>query len=470
MLKKVENYIVDHKLISKGDRIVVGVSGGADSVCLFHVLRQLISPYQLSLFVVHVNHGIRGGDAFEDENFVRELCNQYQIPFSVVHADVPAIARNQGLTEEEAGRNVRYQAFSACCEKNMCNKVAIAHNKNDNAETILFHLFRGSGIKGLTGISAVRGTIIRPLLCVTREQIESYLEQNNMDYRTDITNLSEDYSRNKIRHRIISFAKEKINPKSVEHIVNAANQLREINEYLEKNIEIAFWKVVSKQNQESYLLDITALSLEEPVIQKGIIRKVYELLADQLKDVDALHIKLILDLAKKEVGKSLNLPYQIEAVKGYTTITMRRNVLLEPNESDNLTKLEQVITIPGEYYVPQSQKIIRANLLDYKKSMKIPKNGCTKWFDYDKIKNTVMLRGRREGDFIQIDSQGNTKKLKSLFIDNKVPREQRDRIPLVADGKHIMWIVGDRISEAYKVSEDTKVILEISIDGGQKNE
>ncbi|MDF2474206.1 MAG: hypothetical protein K0R21_1988 [Anaerocolumna sp.] len=467
MLKTVEKYIEDNNLISEGDRIVVGVSGGADSVCLFHVLLGLTNKYRLTLYVVHVNHGIRGTDALEDENFVRELCKRYDTAFTLVSANVPAIARSQGLSEEEAGRNIRYQAFNECYEKNMCNKIAIAHNKNDNAETILFHLFRGSGIKGLTGISVARDAIIRPLLCVTREQIENYLEMNQFSFRTDKTNLTEDYSRNKIRHRIISFAKEEINPKSVEHIVNAGNQLREINEYLEMKIEAAFRESVSKQEQDNYVINLNSLQSEHSIIQKGIIRKVYELLAKQLKDVDALHINLILELAHKEVGKNINLPYHILAVKGYHDITMKINhdFALMENDSPNIT--EQVIIAPGEYYVSQIHKILRANLLNYKKNMNIPKNGCTKWFDYDKIKNTVMLRGRNEGDFIQIDSIGSKKKLKSLFIDNKVPRKERDFIPLLADGQHIMWIIGDRISEAYKVSENTKVILEISIDGGR---
>ncbi len=469
MLKTVQTYMQEHNMISEGDRIVIGVSGGADSVCLFHVLLQLAPKFNLSLFVVHVNHGIRGEEADADEAYVKNLCTTNGIPFIAVKVDVPRIASLEGLSEEEAGRKVRYEAFYDCCNKNKCNKIAIAHNRNDNAETILFHLFRGSGIKGLTGIRATRDHIIRPLLCVSRKEIESYLKKNHINFCTDRTNLTEDYSRNKIRHRIISFAQEEINSKSIEHIVNAAEQLEEINQYLEKNVKMSYEKIVIYSlQQESYEIEIEKLKYEDLVIQKGIIRMVFNQLAHQLKDVDALHVGLVLGLLDKEVGKSLNLPYGILAVRNYYTIIMRANKQQKDVlETDKI--VEQVITVPGDYYLSQINQTLHVILIKYKKSMIIPENGCTKWFDYDKIKNTVLIRARNEGDFIQIDSKGSRKKIKSLFIDDKIPREKRDLLPLLADGEHIMWVIGGRMSEAYKVSEDTQVILEISLNGGKND-
>jgi len=485
----------EHNMISEGDRIVIGVSGGADSVCLFHVMLQLAPIYQFTLFVVHVNHGIRGEEADEDEAYVKELCDKNGISFIVVKANVPEIANFEGLSEEEAGRKVRYEAFYDCYHKNKCNKIAIAHNRNDNAETILFHLFRGSGIKGLTGIPATRDDIIRPLLCISRDKIENYLGENKISYCTDRTNLTEDYSRNKIRHRIINFAQEEINSKVIEHIVNAAHQLKEIDQYLEKNVKIAYEKVVIfKEEQDTYEIVIEGLKQEDLVIQKGIIRKIFWQLAHQLKDVEAIHVELILALLTKEVGKSLNLPYGIQAVKRYHEITMRMSPVLltkmeiqqkeglESNKVAEFNKVtefnkvieadkvaEHTITVPEDYYIPQINQTLHTKLINYKINMIIPRNGCTKWFDYDKIKNTALIRTRNEGDFIQIDSSGSRKKIKSLFIDDKIPREKRDLLPLLADGAHIIWVIGGRISEAYKVSEETKVILEISLDGGKRD-
>ncbi len=475
MLEKVQDYINKHNMIQKGDRIVVGVSGGADSVCLFHVLLKLTMSYGLTLFAVHVNHGIRGEEADEDEAYVKNLCREHKVSFTSVKADVTGLAAREGLSEEEAGRKVRYEAFWDCLYKNKCNKIAIAHNRNDNAETVLFHLFRGSGIKGLTGIPAVRDNIIRPLLNTDREEIENYLKENHIRYQIDRTNLTQDYSRNKIRHTIISFAREEINAKAIEHIVQASEKLAEIDGYLEKNIKIAFDKVtVYHKKGEAYEIDIEKLRQEDLVIQKGIIRKIFIQLAKQLKDVEALHTELILALTGKPVGKAVNLPHGILAVRGYHSITMKINPNLKlpgkvSPENSQVQPVEQKLTIPGDIRIPQTNQILHVKLLNYKKNMIIPRNGCTKWFDYDKINNTVLIRTRKEGDFIQIDSAGSRKKIKSLFIDEKIPREKRDIQPLLADGAHIMWVIGGRMSEAYKVNEDTKVILEINLDGGKQD-
>ncbi len=473
MLNTVQDFIHKHNMINEGDKIAVGVSGGADSVCLFHVLLKLSPIYNLTLFVVHVNHGIRGAEADEDEAYVKKLCSDNKVSFTLVKADVKSLAAREGMSEEEAGRKVRYEAFRDCFDKNKCNKIAIAHNKNDNAETVLFHLFRGSGIKGLTGIPPVRQSIIRPLLCIGRGEIENYLKENGIRYQIDRTNLVQDYSRNKIRHQIISFAQKEINTNSVEHIVKAAEKLLEIDAYLEKNIDIAFEEVVIyHKREEAYEIKIEKLRQEDLAIQKGIIRRIYGKLASQLKDVEALHVELILALTKRQVGKSVNLPYDILAVRGYHTITMKinpnkklRDELQVKGGEDPL--MEQSLSIPGDVYIPQTNQTLHVKLINYKKNMIIPRNGYTKWFDYDKIKNTVLIRTRREGDFIQIDSKGGRKKMKALFIDEKIPREKRDFLPLLADGAHIMWVVGGRMSEAYKVSEETKVILEISLDGGK---
>src|SRR5699024_2969941 len=232
MINKVGSYICENDMLKMGDRIVIGVSGGADSVCLFYVFLDLVKKYNLELFVVHVNHGIRGQEADKDEAFVKSLCKEHRVSFISVKKDVPKIAKLEGLSEEEAGRNVRYEAFYQCYLENACNKIAVAHNKNDNAETILFHLFRGSGIKGLSGIPPKRDSIIRPLLCVEREEIERYLEKKKIPYIIDRSNLEEDYTRNKIRHKVLSYAKDEINYGAVANITNSAAMLTEIQDFL----------------------------------------------------------------------------------------------------------------------------------------------------------------------------------------------------------------------------------------------
>ncbi len=468
MLRKVEEYIKEQGMIKQGDRIVAGVSGGADSVCLFRVLLELMPIYNLKLFVVHINHGIRGKEANEDEAFVKDLCSAAGVSFTSVYKDIPKISAAEGLTTEEAGRKVRYEEFYKCFQENKCNKIAIAHNKNDSAETILFHLFRGSGIRGLTGIKAIRNEIIRPLLNTTRVEIEAYLQEKGISYREDASNYTMDYARNRIRLGILPLAADTINSRVIEHITGAGKQLAEIEHYIDKMTQIAIERTV-RQDLNAYILAEKEFLQEDIVIKKAIIREILGKLLVGLKDLDALHVDLILELFEKDTGKILNLPGGIIAERGYETVSLYLNQYnLENREKKSLA--DYTLKIPGTTNITECNIILNSKLIKYKKNMIIPQNGCTKWFDYDKIKNTVLIRGRKSGDFIQINNQGNTKKLKQLFIDEKIPKDTRDSLPLITDGSHVMWILGHRMSEAYKVWEGTKLILEISLDGGIYNE
>ncbi len=463
MINKVKQYIENYKMLEKGDQIIVGVSGGADSVCLFHVLLELRKEYQLTLHVIHINHGIRGEEAKRDEEFVRELCKKEEVSFQVVHKDIPLLAKEGRMSVEEAGRKARYEVFNQYFLAYKCNKIAIAHNKNDTAETILFHMFRGSGLSGLTGISPVRDRIIRPLLCLERKEIESYLFERGISYLDDSTNFTLDYTRNKIRLKVLKEA-EGINSKAVSHIAMAGETFRELQEYVEKSVMKAAESILVKGTENEILLQIKELSKEDIVIQKEIVRKAFFMLSESLKDIDAYHITSVLQLIKKQPGRRINLPYGITAMREYNHIELRTKGKdlskdLEPRE----------LLIPGVTPLFEEGKSIKASLLNYKKNMIIPQSICTKWFDYDKIKDTVLIRCRKQGDYLCID-KGGTKKLKALLIDEKIPRQKRDVLPLLADGSHIMWVIGNRISEAYKVDENTRRILQITITEEEENE
>ena len=475
MYQKIIKFIEKHNLLEHGDRIVVGVSGGADSVCLLHVLNCLRERYNLSLYVVHVNHGIRGLHADEDEAFVRELCAKLGLHFYAVFHNVPEISKREGISSEEAGRNIRYDTFYQESLKYQCNKIAIAHNMNDNAETVLFHLIRGTGIKGLTGITAKRNLsetiqIIRPLLCIERDEIETYLSKNQWQYRVDASNFTDEYSRNRLRNHIIPFMKHEVNEGVIPHIFETSKQLEEISNYLEVKTEEAYEKLLLLNGD--FEIPISEFLKEDIVIQKGVIRKVLYQLAGQLKDLEARHVDLILHLAKKPVGKRIHMPHGIVVEKGYDHIKF----FLEKDKKEDTTADWEGICITlqpevtKEYELPLPWKKLICSVIDYKKNMSIPKNAYTKWFDYDKIKNTLLIRTRRQGDCIQINQDGGKKKLKDLFIDLKIPKEERDQILLLADGSHIAWAFDVRMSEAYKVNEDTKRVLVITLIGGNSSE
>jgi tRNA(Ile)-lysidine synthase len=480
MLRKVCDYIEQNKMIEKGDRIVLGVSGGADSVCLLYVLFDICKDYEAKLIVVHVHHGIRGTEADRDEEFVKELCYRLNIEYHNFGYDVKNIAKEENLSEEEAGRKVRYQAFIETARSRKCNKVAVAHNRNDNAETVLFHLFRGTGIKGLTGIDPVRSikaeplniTLIRPLLCLERQEIEKYLKEHSIPYQIDTTNLSDDYSRNKIRNQILTYAAREINHNAAKHITEAAVQLKEIEEYVNRSVLQRFHSMVLIEDMV-YSFQTLDFKKEDIVIQKGIIRKILEQLAGDLKDLEAKHVEKVLSLCEKQVGRILHLPYGIVAIKGYDDIKFCIDKAKENDTEMDRKQMEPVsLAIPCRIYLPQLQMYLETEVFENKKNISIPKNSCMKWFDYDKIENAVKIRTRNEGDYIQINRFGGRKKLKDYFIDRKIPKEERDHRLLVADGSHIMWIIGDgeRISEKYKVDDTTNKILLMKLFHMEENE
>jgi tRNA(Ile)-lysidine synthase len=473
MLRKASNYIKSHILIEKGDRILVGVSGGADSVCLLHILSTLYQDTDVFFLVVHVHHGIRNEEADRDEAFVRTLCDSLKIEYKAYYYDVISIASEQGISEEEAGRKVRYETFVNASVEYRCNKVAVAHNKNDNAETFLFNLFRGSAVKGLTGMDSIitmktnvgNIIVIRPLLAITREEIEAYLEEHNLSYQNDSTNFGDVYTRNKIRNRVLAYAKDQINTNAIEHINNAAGHLGETYNFVESCINERYQAIV-RQGHMSYEYSILDIEKEDIVIRKGIIRRILGDLADSLKDIEAKHVEAVLSLSNKQVGKMIHLPYKIIALKNYGSIKL----YLASNSMDKISLNHELtmptdILVPGKTDIEQYEIYIEADVFEYEKNQPFPKNSCMKWFDYDKIENTLKLRTRKTGDYLQIDSRGGRKKLKDYFIDLKIPKEERDRLLLVADGSHILWIIGygDRISEGYKISDNTKQVLSLKL-------
>ena len=311
MLKKVISYIEKNKILQDGDSVLLGVSGGADSVCMLHVLYSLREKYHLKLYVVHVNHGIRGSEAKRDADFVEQMAENLQIPFRVVTANIPEMAKEQKLSEEEAGRIFRYNTFEQVANEVGANKIAVAHNLNDNSETVLFNLFRGSKLKGLTGISPMRGQIIRPLLCCSRNEIEQYLQENNLSYCTDSTNKETDYSRNRIRLKLMPYIKENINQKAEYNIVNAAENLSQVYEYIYGEAQKAYRIHVKDNVLLNSAEDLNVVILQE-VVRMWILEN-----TGRLKDIKANHVNIVIGLLSNQVSKKSELPYGLKLIKTY---------------------------------------------------------------------------------------------------------------------------------------------------------
>ena len=472
MQKKIYNFLKKHHMIEENDHILVGFSGGADSVCLLLVLKSLRREMHFKVTAVHVEHGIRGEESLRDAAFARQFCEREQIEFVSYSVDVPRAAGEAHQTLEEAARRLRYECFYKACERLGADKIAVAHHGDDCAETMLFHLSRGTGIRGLCGIVPVRDRIIRPLLCVTRAEIEAYLRECGQTYCTDSTNFDTSYARNRIRGKILPQMKE-INPKTVPHMVRTAGELKELSDFLEESAGEAGKAGVLYSYEGDQVREIRIRRKEflqiHPVLQKVLLHQLLGKAAGSRKDITAQHIGAVRELFFTQVGKVISLPYHLEAEKEYDAVLIRSgNFGRKPREADAAEP--GTVLLPGETVWVNGMQI-HAEILAFDGNYeKIPQKSYTKWFDYDKIKNTVLLRKRRPGDFLQVNASGGHKKLKDLLIDAKVPRAERDKVLLVADASHVIWVVGWRISEAYKVTQETKRILAVCVNGGKEDE
>lgn len=455
MLERTAYYIRQQKMAMPGEKIVIGLSGGMDSVCLFYVLKNL----GYALEAVHVNHGIRGEAADRDELFVKKLCEKEGIPFHSYRFDVPAISLKQHLSEEEAGRKVRRQAFSEVLKKTNAAHIALAHHGNDRAETMLFHLSRGTGIKGLTTMKPVDGKIIRPLLWAERKDIEEYIKVQGYPFTEDATNASTDYTRNKIRHQVIPVLEE-INPKSIAHICGAAQKLSAVSDYLDREAEkLCRLSAVMYQNEVQILK--FAFYQGDAVLRVPVLRKCVEYLSGSLANITEEHFNRLLELFEMQTGKELYLPYHMMAVRTYEGIR-----IFFRQETEAADALE--ITGEGTYSFGGITFLV--SIEEWNDRKIFPIKNYTKCFDYDKILKGVFLRTREPGDYLEINKEHGRKSLQDYLVNEKVPKADRDQVILLADGNHILWVVGKRISEYYKVTKETKKVLKVQVCGGKEYE
>ena len=463
MLKKVANYVDKWQMLQKEDCVIVGVSGGADSVCLLFVLLELRQEIGFKIVVTHVNHGLRGEEADSDEAYVKKLCAENGLICESYFVNVESIAKNRKQSTEEAGREVRRECFAKTLQKYDGTKIALAHHQNDSAETFLFHLARGTGLKGLGGIAAVSGNVIRPLLCVDRSEIEHYLKMRGISYCTDRTNADDTYTRNRIRNRVIPYMEQNLNSKTVVHINEVMEQIRLIQDFLEEQVEFYWTRCVQTKGEGYVVLESAYRELPE-VIQSMLLKRVLACTCGKEKDLEAIHVRALQELFDRQAGRKLDFPYEVEAVRIYEGISLgqkKKDACFEKQEKDFCLQ-------DGEKEFRWGDKQISCKVLQ---NDKIDENSCeksnTKWFDCDIIKDNIHFRTRREGDYITIHPDGRTQKLKSYFINEKIPLKDRDHILLVADGNHILWIVGYRLNPIYQMKKNTKHVLEIRIDEGE---
>lgn len=458
LIEKVSAFINKYDLISRGDTVICGVSGGADSVCLLYCLKELSGKTGFSLHAVHVHHGIRGAEADADEQFVRETADKLGIPYRAFFVDVPAYCAEHKRTEEEAGRILRREAFARYIRENgiFSAKTALAHHRDDLAETVIYQLARGSGLAGLAGIrpKAENGenTVIRPLLCVSRREIEAWLEKRQIPFRTDRTNLTDLYARNRVRHHVMPYLEKEIHGGAAAHIAENALLTGEALEFIEAEAERRGGSYITKE--KGVCLSGRVFSEETPFMVSCILRHCLNMLAPHQQDLTRKHIGDLLMLGTKENGKRIDLPGGIGAERTYDGLRLYR----KPPETEKTEVFDERLE---ENRLVNCAEWSFTCAGDSGAGLPIPEKTYTKWIDFAIITDELRVRTRRPGDYLTVRADGAKKKLSDYMTDVKMPHSLRDRMPLIADGQEIVWIPGYRLSERYKITEKTRKVLKI---------
>ncbi|NFO40677.1 tRNA lysidine(34) synthetase TilS [Clostridium botulinum] len=462
MKKKVLSYIVDNNLIKSGDKILVALSGGPDSLCLLNILKELREELDIEIGAAHLNHLLRGEDAFKDEEFVISTCKEMNIPYYVKRVDINKYSKEHKLSSELAGRNVRYGFFDEILKKDGFNKIATAHNANDQAETIIFRLMRGTGLEGLGGIKVCReDKIIRPILCLTRKEVEKYIKEKNLNPRIDKTNFEKIYNRNKIRLDIIPYIQNNFNEDIVKTLNRMSLLIQKDNAFIERLCIKAYNEYCKKNTDSKFYILKKELFKEDQAIVTRIIRTALIEYSKSHYDFEMKHIYDILELSKKETGKGINLPKNIYVENIYSDIKisskMKEDIKVDKTEFllNKKSIGEDRIQFNNYEFEISVLKNKSTNLIDLKE------NKLVKYFDLDKINENILFRTRKNGDKITPLGMKGQKKLKDIFINMKVPKEERDLIPVICFDNDIAWILGLQISDNFKVTNNSKNILKI---------
>ncbi|HHY45956.1 MAG TPA: tRNA lysidine(34) synthetase TilS [Firmicutes bacterium] len=496
-LEKVREAIRKHSMLCSGDLVVAAVSGGPDSVALVHSLSTLAPEYGISLYVAHFNHLLRGEEAAEDARFVEDLGRTLGIPVTVGKGDVAGYAAQNGLSVEEAGRVLRYRFLLRVAEGLGAGVIAVGHNADDQAETVLMRILRGAGTAGLAGIPPVRieripreeeghstagrhVRIIRPLLYISRREIETYCSELGLLARIDRTNLEEDYLRNRIRLSLIPLLEREYNPGIRGRLARMADILREEDAYLTGVSREWLERIMVSEAAQRIEVSADTLAGLDRGLARRVVREALRRFSPGLRDIEVGHVDEVLELAKRpQSGVGIDLPGGVRAVKEYRSLVLekasngagkapgttprRENEEKAPGIGDG--RKEWTLDVPGEVSIPHGPTI---------KAEELPREGLQEasietagkdeaFLDRDLVTPPLTVRSRRPGDRFWPLGLGAPKKLKDFFIDARVPRRARDIIPLVLNGEDIIWVAGYRIDERYKVTERTGRVLHLTL-------
>lgn len=457
LLEKVQQTIHKYRMFRPGEKVVVAVSGGPDSVALLHLLWRLKGDLGVDLHVAHLDHRLREEESRADAAFVLSLAKRLGLQATVESRDVLATWRQTGGSIEEVARRVRYEFLERVAERVGGDKIATGHHADDQAETVLLWLVRGAGTAGLAGIPGVRSQrVARPLIEIRRAEIEEYLNQQGLNPCQDSSNLETTYLRNKIRWKLLPLLKEEFNPNIVPTLGRSAVILRDEDECLEEQVSKHLAQVVKKNSGRKLVLDIDALLRYHVTIRRRMIRRSIRMLKGSLYRIGFDHIQGLLELAEKGPnGRIVHLPERLSAERTRDGLIVKRG---------SSAAFHREVKVPGQTEIPEIEAELKIETLSREaipSDLHTPEKGVA-YFDGEIKRWPLYVRNRRRGDRFQPLGMKGSKKLKGYFIDQKVPRLERDEIPILTAGDEIVWVVGWRPSERFKVTDKTETVLKVN--------
>ncbi len=460
-LSAVEATIRRHHMLENSDTVLVGLSGGPDSVALLHCLAALRADWSLRLVTAHINHQLRGDTAVEEAAFVEKLSSTLEIPCRVLSKDVKAYATGHRLSLQEAAREVRYAFYDEVAAESGAQKIALGHHANDNAESILINLLRGTGPKGLAGIPPVRGgRIIRPLIDLEKKDILQFLAQHGLEYVLDDSNRDPKYLRNRIRLELLPFLENRFDAKVVSPLTRLASIVRAEEAYWEEHVQGIFNNLVLCQKADRITLSVPALASLHRALLRRLIRHTLSLLQGDLKRLGHQHVDAVVHLVTRPIPSGWqDLPHGVGVLRDGREITFL------VGQQDEIPSFEYDIKSPGTTLIREIDTLLKLSVLGTDGIPVELRGSCptTAFFDLDAVSFPLCLRSFRKGDrFVPLGMSG-SQKVKDFFINHKVPRSKRRRSPMVLSRGKIVWVGGHRIHDAVKVTERTKQVLKAEL-------
>jgi tRNA(Ile)-lysidine synthase len=448
--RQVRRTIEAYGMMNRGDRVVVAVSGGPDSVALLYLLWELRRHLGIRLHVAHLDHGLRGADSRRDVRYVRRLARRLGLPVTVKSVRIP-LHPDGGI--EEAARTVRYGFLAEVAAERRAERIATGHTADDQAETVLMRLIRGAGSEGLAGIPPLRGDIVRPLIEVRRSQIERFLRQRRLRPRQDGTNRQLERLRNQVRWELIPLLERKYQPNIVKILNRIARLESEERDYFRSLAGELLDRRVRSVSKGKIILDLSGFGDYFSIGQKYLLRELIRRLKGDLRGIESHHLEQLIDLARKEsLGSRLVLPHAImvERTQGGLIFVRERS-----------KSFCQRVKLPGVWHLHQPGWTFRSRLIEKDSDFRLPdkKDEYRAFLDWSRMRGPFVFRNRRPGDRFHPLGMGGSRKLSDYFIDRKIPRVLRDDVPLLVGRDGIIWVVGSGIGEPFKVSQSTTWVL-----------